>query len=328
MKSLFNTSFAGLNLSNPIIIGSSGLTNTVEKNKNLEKAGAGAVILKSLFEEQITMQSDVLIREQTTNYPDAEDYIYNYIKSNEVRAYLELIQESKQECAIPIIASINCYHEDSWIDFARQIEYAGADAIELNIFALNTERNSNRDSLEETYLKITRKIKETVTIPVIVKMSKYFSHIVGLVDGLLQAGTDGVVLFNRFYQPDININTLQINSGPLFSSHANISDTLRWTAIVSGKIPEASIASSTGIQDGEDIIKCLLCGASVVEICSTIYQHGNEIISAMKRSMEEWMLGMNYRSIDEFRGKMNYHGIEDPSLHERSQFMKYFSNRD
>ncbi|MDL2322398.1 dihydroorotate dehydrogenase-like protein [Bacteroidales bacterium OttesenSCG-928-A17] len=328
MKNLFKTSFAGLNLSNPIIIGSSGLTNTAAKNKELEKAGAGAVVLKSLFEEQITMQADALIKEDSNNYPEAEDYIYNYIRSHQVNDYLNLIQESKQQCTIPVIASINCYRNDSWIDFAHQIERAGADAIELNIFALNTDRDLKNNSLEEVHLKITRKIKEVVNIPVIIKMSKYSSHIVGLVNDLYKAGANGVVLFNRFFQPDINISNLQVSSGPLFSSPTDISDTLRWTAIVSGKIPGISVASSTGVHDAEDLIKCVLCGASAVEICSTVYQQGNEIIATIKGDLEEWMHGMNFCSIADFRGKMSYSEIEDPSLYERSQFMKYFSNRD
>ena len=328
MKNLFETSFAGINLSNPIIIGSSGLTNTADKNKELERAGVGAVVLKSLFEEQIAIQSDVLKNEQNEYFPEAEDYIYNYIKNNQVSVYLELIQETKQKCSIPVIASINCYHDDSWIDFAHQIERAGADGIELNIFALNTDRNADRDSLEKLYLRITRKVKEAVSIPVIVKMSKYFSHLIGLIDDLDAAGVDGVVLFNRFSQPDININHLQVSSGSLFSSHTDISDTLRWTAIVNGKLPQVSLASSTGIHDAEDIIKCLLCGASAVEICSALYQHGNEIIGAMKSSVEEWMTGMHFRSIADFRGVMNGKEISDTSLYERVQFMKYFSNRD
>lgn len=328
MKTLFNTRFAGLDLSNPIIVGSSGLTNSVEKNKELEKAGAGALILKSLFEEQIEMQSGAISDKSSNNYPEADDYIYNYIRNNQISSYLQLIQESKQQCQIPIIASLNCYREDSWIDFAHQIERAGADAIELNVFALNTERYGEADSLENVYLKITRKLKEIVNIPIIVKMSRYFSHIVKLVNDLQGAGANGVVLFNRFYQPDININNLQVTSGPLFSSHNDLYDTLRWTAIVSGKVPEMPVASGTGIHDWEDIIKCILCGGSAVEICTTLYQHGNEIISAIKRSMEEWMQGMNFNSIQDFQGKMNYRTVENPSLYERSQFMKYFSNRD
>ena len=327
MKNIFETRFAGLNLSCPIIVGSSGLTNSVEKNKELEKAGAGAIILKSLFEEQIEMQSDSILDANNT-FPEAEEYIHHYIKSNQISEYLTLIQESKRHCRIPIIASVNCYKEDAWIDFAHQIEMAGADAIELNIFALNTERNYDRDFLEKMYIRIVKKVKETVNIPIIVKMGKYFSHIVDLVDQLNAAGAAGVVMFNRFYQPDIDINKLQIVSGQVFSSHNDMADTLRWTGIVSGKLPNVPVASSTGIHDWEDIVKCILAGASAVEICSTVYQHGSEIIAAMKRSMDEWMTGMNFHSIQEFKGKLNYAQVVDPSLYERFQFMKYFSNRD
>ncbi|GHT30640.1 diguanylate cyclase [Bacteroidia bacterium] len=245
----------------------------------------------------------------------------------QIADYLNLIQESKKLCHIPIIASINCYREDCWIDFVRQIEMAGADAIELNIFALNTE-NTGEDSLENIYLRITKRVKELVNIPVIVKMSKYFSHIVNLAASLHAVGADGVVLFSRFYQPDIDINKLQVNSGYVFSSQSDIGDTLRWSSIVSGKFPKISLASCTGIHDWEDIIKCIICGASAVEICSTVYQHGNEIIPAMQRSMEDWMTGMNFKSINDFKGKLNYSSMKDPSLYERVQFIKYFANRD
>ncbi len=326
MGNTFETRFAGLNLKSPIIIGSSGLTNSAEKNRELERAGAGAVVLKSLFEEQITMQSDWML--QDSDYPEANDYIRNYVKSNEIEDYIKLIQETKQQCSIPVIASVNCYKSDSWVDFARQIEMAGADAMELNMFALNTDINTDAELLEKTYIRILGKVKEKVNIPIIVKMGKMFSNIVEMVDSLYAYGASGVVLFNRFYQPDIDINKLQMVSGQVFSSHTDMAETLRWTGIVSGRIPQMPIASSTGIQDWEDVVKCILAGASAVEICSTVYQHGNEIISQMIRSMEEWMSSMNYDSIDDFCGKLNYAKISDPSRYERVQFMKYFSNRD
>ncbi len=326
MKNAFQTKFAGLNLSNPIIIGSSGLTDTVAKNRELEKAGAGALILKSLFEEQISKQSASLL--MGGDYPEASDYILNYFKTNEINNYLKLIQETKEACHIPVIASVNCYKDDSWIDFAHQIEMAGADALELNLFALNTDVNEDSNSLEKIYVRIIQKVKEAIHLPIIVKMGKYFSHIVNLVSQLHAAGADGVVLFNRFYQPDIDINHLQMTSGNVFSSHTDISDTLRWTGIVSGKLPQVSVASSTGIHDWESIVKCILSGASAIQICSTVYQNGNEIISQMKRSIEEWMQSMNFHFIQDFRGKLSYANSEDSSLYERVQFMKYFSNRD
>ncbi len=326
MGSIFDTRFAGLNLKCPIIVGSSGLTNSAEKNKELERAGAGAVVLKSLFEEQIAMQSDWML--QNSDYPEAKDYIHNYVKSNEVSDYLKLIQETKQACSIPVIASINCYKADSWIDFAHQIEMAGADAIELNIFSLYTQNDTDPDLVKKNHIQILGNVREKVGIPVIIKMGKMFNNLVDVVNGLYANGAAGVVLFNRLYQPDIDINKLQMVSGQVFSSHTDMADTLRWTGIVTGKVPQIPVASSTGIHDWEDVVKCILAGASAVEICSTVYQNGDEIISQMKRSMEEWMNSMNFNSIHEFRGKLNYAHIPDPSLYERIQFMKYFSNRD
>lgn len=320
------TQYAGLTLRNPLIVGSSGLTNNPERNKEFEKAGAGAIVLKSLFEEQIEMQSDVLL--QNTDYPEAADYIRGYVKANQVNDYLELIKKTKQVCTIPIIASINCYKADVWIDFARQIELAGADALELNVFFMETDIIYNCEGMRDLYVNIVRKVKETVSIPVIIKISKMVGNIPALVNTLRVNGADGVVMFNRFYQPDIDINNMQIVSGNVFSNHSDLSDTIRWTAIISGKIPEISIASSTGVHDWEDVIKCLLAGASAVQMCSAVYTHGGEIISQVLTCIEEWMHQAHYQSVDQFRGKLNYNNIPDPALYERSQFMKYFSNRD
>jgi len=325
MKKILMTNFAGLNLINPIIIASSGLTNTPEKNTALEKAGAGAVILPSIFEEQIEIQMN---KEIWTDYPNARQHILKSVNEMQLEDYLKLIADSKKLCHIPIIASINCYRENGWMDFVLQIEKAGADAIELNIFGLNTEIDEPENSVEDIYLRITKKVKSLVNIPVIVKMSKYFSHIVKLTDDLQKAGADGIALFSRFYQPDIDIHLMQVNSGYVFSSSSEISDTLRWTSLVSTKLPNVSTASCTGIHDWEDVVKCILCGASAVELCSTVYQNGNELIQAMNRSLEEWMTTRNFKSIEEIKGKLNFGKIKDPSLHERVQFMKYFSNRD
>ena len=326
MKISLETRYAGLNLKNPIIVGSSGLTNSVDKIKDLEKAGVAAVVLNSLFEEQISLQSNWL--SENGDYPEANDYISHYVKNHEITNYLELIQQAKSNCRIPIIASINCYKPDSWTEFAHQIEMAGADAIELNIFVLYTEINVNSDALENEYIRILNRVKEVVNIPVTVKLGKHFSNIPNLVNKLYANGVAGVILFNRFYQPDIDINKLQFVSGQVFSSHSDIADTLRWTAIVAGRIPQISLAASTGIYEWEDVIKCILAGASAVELCSSIYQHGNELIGQICRSLEEWMMSMNFKSVEAFTGKLSSANIANPSLYERVQFMKYFSNRD
>jgi len=325
MMNFLKTTFAGLSLTNPIIIASSGLTGTVEKNKELEKAGAGAIILQSMYEEQIEIQTGT---ESRTPSSENNDLCRNTEKGMQVADYLKLIRETKSQCHIPVIASIICHKVGNWINFVRQVEMAGADAIELNIFALCTENNGYTHFLEQIYLQITEKVKAMISIPIIVKISKYFSHIVQLASDLQETGANGVVLFSRFYQPDIDINKLQIHSGDVFSSETDIADTLRWTPIVSHKLPNLDIASCTGIHDWEGIVKCILSGASAVEICSAVYQYGNEIISVMKRGMEEWMTTMNFSSIEEFKGKLNTVCLEDPSLHERMQFRKYFSERD
>ncbi len=321
-----STEYAGLKLQNPIIVSSSGLTNNAVRNKDLEKAGAGAIVLKSLFEEQIEMQSSSLM--QDSDFPEASDYIRGYIKANQLNTYLELVKKSKELCTVPIIASINCYKTDVWTDFAYQIQQAGADAIELNVFSLETDLDYSSDKLRNNYISVLRKIKEIVSIPVIVKLSKYVDNLPSLVNALKQNGADGVVLFNRFYQPDIDINTMQIISSNVFSNHSDLSDTLRWTAIIAGKVPGLNIGSSTGIHDWEDVIKCLLAGATTVHMCSSIYNQGSEIISQAITCLEEWMTQTQYRSLDEFRGKLSYANIPNPGMYERAQFMKYFSNKD
>jgi len=321
----FETHFAGLNLPNPIIIASSGLTSSAEKNKELEKAGAGAIVLQSIFEEQIEIQTNAT---ENSNSEENDRINQNSVNGIHITDYLKLIRETKKKCNIPIIASIICHKVGNWINFVRQIEMAGADAIELNIFALCTENKGYDNSLEQVYLKITKKVKAMVSMPIIVKISKYFSHILQLTADLQAAGANGITFFSRFYQPDIDIHKLQVHSGDVFSSSADIADTLRWTPIVSNKLPNFSIASCTGIHDWEGIIKCILSGASAVEICSTVYQHGNEIISVMKRGIEEWMNIMKFRSIGDFKSKLSPVCLVDPSLHERKQFRKYFSDRD
>ena len=320
------TSYAGLTLRNPIIIGSSGLTNKAERNKEFEKAGAGAIVLKSLFEEQIELQSAAM--QQESDYPEAADYIRGYVEANQVNDYLELIRKSKEFCTIPIIASINCYKAAAWTNFARQIAEAGADALELNVFFMETDLHDHVEAVKETYVNILREVKAAIQIPVIMKIGKQYSNIPALVQALKANGADGVVLFNSFYQPDIDINTMQLVSGNVFSSPADLSDTLRWTAIVSGKVPGISVASSTGVHDWEGVVKCLLAGASGVQLCSALYTHGAAIVPQILTCLEEWMTQAHYESVDQFRGRLNYANIPNPAMYERAQFMKYFANRD
>ncbi|MDR0758035.1 MAG: dihydroorotate dehydrogenase-like protein [Tannerella sp.] len=321
------TKYAGLTLRNPLIAGSSGLTNSAQRNRAYEKAGVGAIVLKSLFEEQIEMESDMLVR--TSDFPEAADYVAGYVKAHQFEQYVSLIEETKALCTIPVIASINCHKAGAWAEYAGQLEKAGADALELNVFYLRTEPNDTRsDDAADLYATILKNVKKAVSIPVIMKIGKYFSNIPALVSRLKSAGANGVVLFNRYYQPDIDINRMQVVSGKVFSSHSDLSDTLRWTAFVSGRVPDISIASSTGVHDWEDVVKCLLAGASAVQLCSAIYLHGSEIIPQMLSGIEEWMTHNKFLSPKEFIGKLSFTQAENPSFYERAQFMKYFSDRD
>ncbi len=321
------TMYAGLALRNPLIVASSGLTNNIEKIKDLEKAGAGAVVLKSLFEEQILNQTTHELY-HSVDYPEAYDYVQNYVRSHNIEEYLSLIREAKASCSIPIIASINCYDKGSWVSFAKDMEAAGADAIEINILKIATALDEKPGEYEQLHIDILNAVKKAVKIPVTIKMGQRFSNIVSIANQLKANNVDGVVLFNRFYQPDIDIHKMQFTSGTVFSSSSDFSNTMRWIGIVSGQVPNLPLAASTGIHEPESVIKALLAGASAVELCSVLYQHGNGIIMQMLTILEEWMQAQGFKTIDEFKGLLNFKNVPDQSYYERVQFMKYFSNRD
>jgi len=315
------TTYLGLKLRNPFIIASSGLTNSVEKIKNLEAKGAGAVVIKSLFEEQIRMDAGKVAAQ--TDYPEALDYVNFYTKNNSVQEYLDLIKEAKAAVKIPVIASINCVSSKDWVDFAKKIEMAGADALEVNIYVLPTDRNASSEKYENIYLEVAEKLKKILTIPFAFKLSFYITNLVGLVQKL---NVPGVVLFNRLYAPDIDIDTMKFTSADVFSSPADIRFSLRWVGIVSSKIAKLDIAASTGIHDGKAAIKQILAGATAVQVCSALYKNGIDHLEIMIKDMETWMTKNGFKSINEFKGKMSYNKIDDPQIYERSQFMKYFSS--
>jgi len=318
-----STDFVGLKLRNPLIVSSSGLTDSVEKIQKLEKAGAGAVVLKSLFEEQILFEAGHL--SESSDYPEADDYIQNYTRSNSVDKYLDLIEQASSAVSIPVIASINCVSASEWTDFALKIEEAGAAALELNVYFLPTGKDASSQVYEKLYLDIAEKVKCRVNIPVIMKLGMHFTHLVSLVDLLYHRGVDGVVLFNRFYSPDINTRDLKMTSSEVFSSPADLRFSLRWVAIVSAMVDTIHLAGSTGVHDGQAIVKQILAGARAVQVCSAIYKHGPGIIPTMLDDLSNWMDQKDFSRLDTFRGNMNYKNLPEPQVYERSQFMKYFS---
>ncbi len=323
------TKYLGLNLKNPIVVSSSGLTNSVEKIGKLVEAGAGAVVLKSLFEEQINHEiNSVIYKGEGLDYPEALDYVKGYTRDNSVSEYLKLIKETKAKYDIPVIASINCYSADEWVDFAQQIEASGADALELNVFIINTDKNSDASEYEKIYYDVLQNVSQIISIPVSIKLGLYFSNLVSVINKLSVSGAKGVVMFNRFYEPDIDINKLSLTSAEVFSSPADMRRTLRWVAIVSEKIKNIDISASTGVHNGDGVIKQLLAGATTVQVCSAIYKGGPQVLTEMVQKLESWMVEKGFKSVEEFRGSMNYGKIGDPHVYERAQFMKYFSSHE
>jgi dihydroorotate dehydrogenase (fumarate) len=321
-----STSYMGLTLRNPIIAGSSGLTNTVENIQKIYQAGAGAVVLKSLFEEQIQASVNKTFSQNENNYsyPEALDYISHYTRENDLERYLKLIRDAKAAVDIPVIASINCVSSSEWVTFAKNIQEAGADALELNIFILPSDPRRKADQQEQVYFEILQAVMKQVKIPVSAKISYYFSGLSNMALQLSWTGVKGLVLFNRFYSPDIDIESFQITTGNVYSTPGENALTLRWVALLSDKV-QCDIAASTGIHDGKAAIKQLLAGAKAVQVASVLYEKGFDQIGIMTREMEEWMDRHKLANTKDFIGKLSYREAKNPAAYERVQFMKHFA---
>lgn len=322
------TTYLGIPLKNPLIAASSGLTASVSKIKELEKNGIAAVVLKSIFEEQINSEvNQELSKSIDEGVHNAEAYIKAYVRSNELGQYLDLIKEAKEAVDIPVIASINCVSNDEWTSYAKTFEEVGADAIELNIFHIPKDRHENIEDIENLYVDIVENVVKQVQIPVSVKFSMYHTNIIRLVDMFKAKGAKGVVMFNRFYEPDFNLKKLSVTSSEIFSDANDIRASLRWVGIVSSMVQTMDIAASTGIHDSDAVIKQLLAGADVTQLCSTLYLNKPKVIKEILKGLETFMVEKQFSSIKDFRGKLSYQKIEDPMLYERAQFMKYFHQK-
>lgn len=316
----------GFELKNPIIAASSGMTDTVEKVKDLELNGAGAVVLKSLFEEQINIEIDVITASNIyKNYDDAENYISYYARKHHVDSYLRLIEQSKDNLHIPVIASLNSYSIGQWVNFAERIESAGADGLELNMFIMPGDQKFSGQDLEEIYFDIIRSVRKNTSLPIAVKLSSYFT---GMADSLIKMSREDIsamVLFNRFYNPDVDLEKEEIVSSRIFSLPEENSMCIRWIGLLSDKI-NCDLAASTGIMNGYDVLKNLMVGAKAVQVASTIYENSAKHIGLMLKQMEAWMNQKGYQSLDEIIGKLSSQKIAKPMIYERAQFMKYFSS--
>ncbi len=332
-----STNYMGLSLKNPIIVGSSGLTGTVKGVKSLAENGAGAVVLKSLFQEDILAESEDFINKaknkhttevQFFDYDGKKNPIefYGYkVREESLNEYTELIKNCKASVDIPVIASINCFYDSlEWISFARELERAGADALELNMFFSPTDLGVRGKAKEEMYFEIIDKITSILTIPVALKISHYFTELGQMIQKLSKTKIKGLVLFNRFFSPDFDINKLEVVPSFVLSNPAELGMSLRWVAMMANKT-DCDLSASTGIHDGESVIKQILAGADSVQIVSALYKNKVPYLKEILSDIEIWMEKKHFSSLSDFKGKMSQEKSTDPKVYERTQFMKYYA---
>lgn len=323
-----STQFFGLNLKSPVIAASSSMTANLDQIKKIAAEGPGAIVLKSLFEEEIHMQLQEELTRRKPFEPDEEymDYFDYIIKEENLNKYTKLISEAKKEIEVPIVASISCVSSSEWTLFARKLEEAGADAIELNLFLIPSDVEKSREYSEQFYFDTVKKVLEVVSIPVTVKISHYFSNLARVIKELSASGVAGITLFNRFYSPDVDIDNETIFAAEALSSAGEYLLPLRWTGIMAPHV-DCKLAATTGIHSAKTALKFLLSGASAVQVSSVLYKEGVEAISKMNKEISDWMDAKGYKNLTDFCGKINLNA-KNAEVFERAQFMKYFGEKE
>lgn len=336
------TNYMGLKIRNPLIAGSCGLTNSISNIRELAGKGVGAIVIKSLFEEQINVETekvittdkgavrtfthapDSMFSKRIYDYDEAYSYIYDFAKRNTLGKYLDFLKEAKSSVDIPLIASINCVSNQDWHAFAKKIEETKVDALELNIYILPSDWRRNGEDNEKIYFDIIREVRNYINLPVSVKIGYYFSSLAQSVQKLSQSGIKGLVLFNRPYNTDFDIDTIGLSHGSIYSSPEEYTHTLRWISILSGHV-SCDLSASTGVHDYKAFIKLLLAGATTVQIASALYREGFDVIPEILNKTGEWMKKHSFETVESFRGKLNKSNLENPAAIERVQFMKLYS---
>lgn len=318
------TTYMGLKLKNPIIAGSSNLTGSIDKIKELEDNDISSIVLKSIFEEQISMEIGS-IGQDAMAHTEGYDYISQYTKQFNLENYLNLIRDAKEKTNIPVIASINCISDGEWVSFAEKITSAGADALELNIFLLPGDFKKEQDTIEKSYFDIIKAVSKQTNIPVSVKISSYFTALANTIFKISLSDVSGIVLFNRFFQPDIDIEQMEVIAADIYSTRRENSHPLRWIGMLSDNA-KCDLVASTGVHEGEDVLKNILVGAKAVQVVSSIYKKGPSHIKKMLDDLNNMMDKKSFSSISDITGKLSQKNIENPEIFERVQFMKYYAN--
>lgn len=322
------TNYLGLKLRSPLVVAASPLSEDVANIKRMEDVGAAAVVMYSLFEEQLRhdrLELNRHLQQGTESYAEALTY---FPEAEEFRLgpeeYLEHIAAAKKATHIPIIASLNGSSVGGWTDYAKQIQQAGADALELNIYYIPTDMDLSGEVVEDTYINILKAVKANVSIPVAVKLSPFFSNFANMAKRFDQAGANGLVLFNRFYQPDIELETLEVKPNILLSTPMAMRLPLRWIALLHGRV-NSSLAATSGIHRATDALKMLLAGADVTMLCSVLIRHGIPQITLIERELKEWLDEHEYESIGQLKGSMSQQNCPEPAAFERAQYMRALS---
>jgi len=324
------TTYMGLELSSPIVVSASTLSQETHHIVEMEEQGAGAVVLFSLFEEQIRAEAAryASVRNATSHmFAEASDFFPN-LETYETgtEEYLEKIWAAKAQVEIPIIASLNGITSEGWIEYSRQIEQAGADALEINIFFIPGDIHVSASEVEHRYLNIITEVRNTVKIPVAVKLNPYFSSMGNMAMRMQKAGADALVLFNRFYQPDFDIHELKILSNLQYSGSNEIRLPLLWIAMLYGRVP-ASLAATTGVESANEVIKYLLAGADVAMTASALYKNGIGYLKTMKNDLDQWMEDMEFSAVKDFKGILSQQNISDPTAFERANYIKVLHSK-
>ncbi|NWF70542.1 MAG: dihydroorotate dehydrogenase-like protein [Chloroflexi bacterium] len=319
------TTYLGMQLRSPLVMSASPLSEHVDNIKRAEDAGIGAVVLYSLFEEQLRMERQALYHYLTHGSESYAEALTYYPQLGEFKTdssgYLEHIRKAKEAVHIPIIASLNGTTVGNWIKFAKQIESAGADALELNEYSIPTDMNKSGAEIEETVIEVLRAVKSAVSIPVAIKLSPFYSNMAYMAKRLDSVGADGLVLFNRFYQPDIDLETLEVKPSVILSTPQALRLPMRWIAILYGRI-KASLAATSGVHTAADVAKMLLVGANVTMMTAALLKNGIDHARVVEEGLRQWMTEHEYESVNQMRGAISQLNTEDPAAFERAQYMK------
>jgi dihydroorotate dehydrogenase (fumarate) len=315
--------YMGMDLRNPIIVSSSGLTERPDKVKRCADAGAGAVVLKSLFEEQIIAKTADLEAASGSFHTEAADYLGVMTSEMNLAEYLDKVEKAKKSVDIPVIASVNCNAPGSWFDFAKRVESAGADALELNTFIFQYDTHTSSADIEKRYVDIVRGVKEHVSIPVSIKIGDAFTSLAYLVDQLAAHGAAAVVLFNRYYRINMDIETFSLRPDKVFSTPDEITHSLRWISVLAGRV-NCDLAATTGIHDGKAVIKQIMAGAAATQVCSVLYQKGVDYIGEMLAEIESWLSAHDFAGLGKVQGLMSQKHSDSPESYARFQFLRAY----